>query len=194
MSDYLEGTEMKVEDIQPGQRVRFCESEWEVAMLLPNGHVGLYDGKRRVAAYPADLEPVHAKLEGAITNLGKDVEPPAGWQGRVMDAVAWQERVRGAVLVAIEEYARYAEGNPLGGHAAVADDIATRVASQLASAAPVLSAEELYVLAAIRADVHEFGCLDPKYRDTLDDAAEQADEAMCERAVALLDRLLGVSR
>ena len=175
---------MKLEDIQPGQRVRFCESEWEVAMLLPNGHVGLYDGKRRVAAYPADLEPIHAKLEGAITNLGKDVEPPAGWQGRVMDAVAWQERVRGAVLVAIEEYARYAEGNPLGGHAAVADDIATRVASQLASAAPVLSAEE-----RDRARLMLF-----RAQSKIIEWQGWPTQKMYDEEVALLERILGVSR
>lgn len=44
-----------------------------------------------------------------------------------------RERVRRAVRNSIDEYARYAEGEPMGGHVHVANDIADRAAEQLSA-------------------------------------------------------------
>lgn len=62
---------------------------------------------------------------------------------------ASEERMRAVVLAGIEEYARYPEGAPLGGHGTVACDIATRAAKQLAGGVG-LSEEERNHLLSVR--------------------------------------------
>lgn len=103
------------------------------------------------------------RVEGAIADLGKEAEPRDGRQGRVMDAVAWQERVRHVVRDAyraeMSARVRAGHGKGPGPQADFIDAIAARVASQLASASPALSAEERDQLVACKswAGMH---CLD----------------------------------
>ena len=145
----------------------------------------------QIAAHASDALPRFeaAKLErikDAIAGLGKDKDAPAGWQGRVMDAVAWQERVRQVVRDEVN-----------GSYAGVAnkpspqlvDVIAARVASQLASAAPVLSAEDLAALQTVRDEIaNEWNV------EIWPGANDSKLWQGVRRGVALLDRLLGASR
>jgi len=69
--------------------------------------------------------------------------------------VASEELVRSVVRDAIGKFASYVEGNPLGGHGHVANDIATRAAKQLAGAAVGLTTDERADIDALRDSLAE---------------------------------------
>ena len=68
--------------------------------------------------------------------------------------VASEELVRSVVRDAIGKFASYVEGNPLGGHGHVANDIATRAAKQLATTVVGLSEEDVRMLQVLAANRH----------------------------------------
>jgi len=101
--------------------------------------------------------------------------------------VASEELVRSVVRDAIGKYASYVEGNPLGGHGHVANDIATRAAKQLAGTAVGLSEADRIDIEQAR----DYIASSTGWNAFPDPAQAARVFPIVARWIALLDRLLG---